>query len=356
MKKSFFEYLGIADVERVHSQILAWIFSVDCDAIDANQKNELLKNIFHLDNVPEILSVQTERNGIDILIETKKEIIVIENKIKSSLHSDQLSRYEEYCKETFPTVKPYYYYLTLIGEDSFNGNWKRISYSNIYKHLIGLKLKKDVNHSIILKEYLIFLNRLESVIIDFTQNVKSYEMVFKDGNKRKEDKIRAIYNNDNEKFIADNQLETILQRSFLISIVDDIKSAVGFVNETRGAALVDFQIQEEIHFQNRKYATLIQLQKDNIKFAFAIQGRFYVESDKGWIEQIIPMMEQLSKSNYFQYNKCNKPKSKAFVSISKKLLKNYWLIERSELIDFLETEIENGKKMNNQLNKLIESI
>ena len=45
MRKSFFEYLGIADIERVHSQFFAWIFSSDCQAIDSTYKNDLLKKL-----------------------------------------------------------------------------------------------------------------------------------------------------------------------------------------------------------------------------------------------------------------------------------------------------------------------
>src|SRR4051812_10929012 len=121
-QKSFFEYLGIAHMERMHSQMLAWIFSKDCCALNSQSKVTLLNKIFHLENDRKILNVHTESNNIDILIETDKEIIIVENKIKSSQHSNQLTRYQDYCNKNYINVKPKFYYLTFIDEDSLNDN------------------------------------------------------------------------------------------------------------------------------------------------------------------------------------------------------------------------------------------
>lgn len=353
-RKSFFEYLGIAHVERIHSQFFAWIFSTNCEAIETKKKNILLQNIFQLKTNSTIINTQTERDGIDILIQTDKEIIVIENKIKSSQHSNQLSRYKEYCDKEFPNVTKYYYFLTLIGETSDDKNWKRISYSNIYKHLKSLSLKPNDSHSVIVDEYLVFLKRLSSIVDDFTKNVKSYDMVFKDGKKKKKDKINFVYQNDNEKFIADNQLETILQKSFLVSLANKVETSKGIITDTRGDALVDFPIEWDILFDKKSYSTIIQLQQDTIKFAFTI-GDNYIGSDKQWIEKVIPKMEILSSQNKYGYKKLNKPKSKAYVSISKKLNSHYWHMNLDDLSKLIKTEIENGKSLTRDLIKLIDS-
>ena len=114
MKKSFFEYLGLADVERIHSQFLAWVLSPDCNAVNQIERKNLFREIFNVNGT--ITDIQTERNRIDILISTAKDIIVIENKIKSSQHSNQLENYRKFCKKSFPFHKIHYFFLTLIKE------------------------------------------------------------------------------------------------------------------------------------------------------------------------------------------------------------------------------------------------
>lgn len=352
--KSFFEYLGIANVERIHSQFFAWVFSSDCNAIDSDQKNELLQNIFQLDNNSQILHTETERNKIDILIQTNKEIVVVENKLKSSQHSNQLTRYKDFCDKEFPDIKKHYFFLTLIGEYTFDNNWKRISYFDIYEQFNSLELKSDTNHTVIVNEYLIFLKQLVSVVEDFKKTPHKYDMVFLDGKRKKEKKINDNYDeNINKKFIATNQLETILQKCFLGSLVDELKCHEAIISDTRGDALVDFPIKRQIEYEGKYYTTIIQLQKDTIKFAFTIHGGDYTKSQKVWIDNIILKMERLRLENNCGYKKLNKPKSKAYVSISKKINGHYWHKNLSDLTKYITAEIENGKSLSEQFIKLL---
>jgi len=339
MNKTFFEYIGIADMERIHSQILAWIFSTDCNALDESQKRELLATIFKLDAVTEIKSILTESQRIDILIETDRDLIVIENKLKSSQHSNQLERYVELFKKTHK-IRPKFYFLSLIDETVKDPNWRRISYLKIYEALFELKLG-TTPHSVILTEYIIYLGKLAGLLRDFQSDSKKYDMVFLDGKKKKADKVTFLYKTDYEKFIAENQLETILQKSFLHSLSQRIGKVSTFVTDTRGDALIDFHLKHNILFGGKKYMTMIQLQNNVIKFAFVISVK-YGASRKDWIKDVIPKMEQLGVENRFGYVKCNRPKTKAYISISKKLTQNYWHMSMEELVAFIEGEIENG--------------
>jgi len=96
-QKGFFEFIAAADSEKVHSQTIGWIFSKNCNVFEPNEKSEILNALLNQkskkneDLTPE--KVLVEFNDIDILIETKKCLIVIENKIKSSQHSNQLFKY-----------------------------------------------------------------------------------------------------------------------------------------------------------------------------------------------------------------------------------------------------------------------
>ncbi len=351
MTKSFFEYLGLADMERIHSQFIAWVLSGDCNAIESLDRQNLFNNIFNLGG--QITEIQTERNRIDILISTPTDIIVVENKIKSSQHSNQLENYKQYCNKVFPGHRKHFFFLTLIDEKTNDMDWQRLSYSTIFNHLSTLRLKANNTHSSIISEYLVFLERLVSVFQHFKENVKDYDIVFLDGKKRKHDKKRSDYKNENEWFIASNQLETILQKSFMSMLVEHVKTPIGFVTDTRGDALVDFPLRNNIEFGGRYYSTIIQLQEDTIKFAFAISGNEYAKSKKEWVLKAIPLMKKLSEQNSFGYRKLNQPKSKAYISISKKLDGHYWHRSLNDLTKYLRTEIDNGKEMTNTLTKLL---
>ncbi len=351
--KSFFEYLGSAGLEKIHSQILAWLFSEDCNALNNEQKMSLLKKIFNIDIDSPIQNTRTEYEQIDILIETENAIIVIENKIKSSQHSNQLKRYEEFCEQNFQNKKKYYCYLSLVEECIYSEKWLKVSYAQIYDEIKHLQIDNSRNHGVILNEYMIFLNRLTSVLTDFNANYKNYKMVFTDGGKTKEAKRKMTYEHDNEAFIAKNQLETILQKSFLYRLTHEIKP-LPLIRETRGDALVNFYIECNIQLGERAgFETYLQIQGNIIKFVFAINGYELDKSNKEWVEDVIPKMEELSKNNDLGYNKLNKPKSKAYISISKKMAKPYWEEEMEDLKTYIDTEIKNGTKLTNELLKAL---
>ena len=341
--KSFFEYLGLADVERIHSQFLAWVLSTNCNALDQKERDHLLLDLFGISGP--ITSIQTERNRIDILIETPTDVIVIENKMKSSQHSNQLAIYEAYVNETYPNHSPHYFFLTLVNEKTSKQIWKRLTYSLLFKKLSSLKIISGTNHSVILAEYLLFLQRLDEVVTDFHSHVQQYDMVFLDRKKKKHEKIESDYKTENEWFIASNQLETILQKSFLIALVDEVKNPVGRISETRGDALVDFKIESDLQFEGRLYSTALQLQGETIKFTFAIQSSDYLTSKKQWIENIIPLFKQLIQENSYGYKKLNKPKNLAYLSISKKLDKYYWQRTLPELAGFIQEQMQHCKEM-----------
>lgn len=347
--KSFFEYLGLADAERVHSQFIAWVLSKNCNALDPKERDLLLFNLFGVSGPLE--SIQTERNGIDILLVTETDVIVIENKLKSSQHSDQLAKYEEYIKKVYSKHIPHFFFLTLVNEKATQNPWNPLNYSILYKQLSRVKIIPGSNHGVILTEYLLFLKRLYEVITDFHENVRQYDVVFLDGKKKKHEKKEEDYKSENEWFIASNQLETILQKSFLIRLVDEVENPVGLISETRGDALVDFKIESNLTFEGRLYSTALQLQGETIKFTFAIQNSNYLTSKKQWIQNIIPFFVELNQENTFGYKKLNKPKNLAYLSISKKMEKYYWQLSLPELADLIHKEIKNCKAMTKQLKK-----
>lgn len=164
---NFFDAIGIADMEKVHSAVIGWMLSCNCSAFNITTKSELLQDIFQVkknDRVEQFDSIEVyiEWRNIDILILTKNKCWVIENKIKSSQHSDQLNRYakilncqklmsprqfQKYLEnpKSFETKNlkdnPYkdyekaYCFLTLIHEkpitDEDKAEWKNTHYSQL---------------------------------------------------------------------------------------------------------------------------------------------------------------------------------------------------------------------------------
>lgn len=89
---------------------------------------------FDLENI----IVDRERNikelgRVDLVIENKEKLIIIEMKIDAGDQEEQLKRYSDYCKKTGKEYK--IYYLTLFGTDaseySTGGDEKNVDYTPI---------------------------------------------------------------------------------------------------------------------------------------------------------------------------------------------------------------------------------
>ena len=97
-KKGFFEWIAAADAEKVHSQTIGWILSDECEVFSKEERKSILQELFFGQSekfdIGCIESVDVEINDIDIQITCKNCLIVIENKLKSSQHSNQLFKYE----------------------------------------------------------------------------------------------------------------------------------------------------------------------------------------------------------------------------------------------------------------------
>ena len=116
----FFEKLGLADKEKIHSQIISWLFSQELQLIDKSTKKALYLKLFKCE-LPENYAVYTEWKNMDVVFldltgDKPKEALVIENKLKSELHSNAIRtdlRVLEFAKNETPS--------TLIAEELSTG-------------------------------------------------------------------------------------------------------------------------------------------------------------------------------------------------------------------------------------------
>jgi len=89
------------------------------------------------------LSVRREYHGIDILLLSEKQnfSVIIENKVESGEHSNQLSRYYSQIQKEFPDWKKLGVFLTPDGETASDNRYLPISYLSV------CELIEDIIHS-----------------------------------------------------------------------------------------------------------------------------------------------------------------------------------------------------------------
>lgn len=88
--------------------------------------------------------VTREHQNIDVLIRDapNRLVVIIENKVDSKQHSDQLVKYYEYVTKTYPGYRLLSVYLTLDGDDPENDKYVAFSHSKV-RGLIQEVLSKD---------------------------------------------------------------------------------------------------------------------------------------------------------------------------------------------------------------------
>lgn len=150
---NIFDSLRIARTEIRHSNFLAWLLdpgeshgqgdlfikAVLMDLLRNAPKERRPFSPIELDGVELAgVSVRREWRNIDLLIECRSPpfIAIIENKVDSGEHSNQLQRYEGIASELLPSDRPrMFVYLTPDGEDASDEDWIPYSYADLHRVL-----------------------------------------------------------------------------------------------------------------------------------------------------------------------------------------------------------------------------
>ena len=196
-----FETLSTVRTEIRHSNVLAWFLNLN----ETHSLNDYFLKKFielvYLNNTNiykdfrfediflwnyENVEVYREKKLIDILIvdNTKKFVIIIENKIDSIEHGDQLKDYQKAIEEEYNDYKKMYVYLTKNGEESSNSKlWGTFSYEIILEQIMDECVKKTDS-------------KVKEFIIDYQTILRRYIV----GDSRIEEICRKIYNNHKKSF------------------------------------------------------------------------------------------------------------------------------------------------------------
>ena len=344
--KNFFNAIGVASMEKIHSAMIAWILD------DKNDKNivkeqseeslfatfpkevrsEILCKMFGIEYKREFESIQThvEWNDIDIMIETidknNREIWVIENKLKTPEHKSnsdkkriwQTEKYVKLIQKEFKGLNHHYMLLSLGGDEAKYKtevvSWNSFSYSDLYE-LLNEKYKEqeEIVEYRQIKEYIYSIERMITELENFKDKPSSYSIVF-EPKKKKEKKAKLLLEehlNENVKkayYILENGLETIFQKEFLKKIVDDaqlktLKEGM-VIDEDNGTAEFDYTIA-----RFDKYAKvdddgnlLFQIQFQNGAFKVVIIHQNYRNNKPEHFEDIYGNKDKLDGRWYNIFN------------------------------------------------------
>lgn len=367
-KSTFFNKIGMADMERVHSAVIGWMLSDECMAFDIAVRSNILNNLFSgsdTDKVYTKIESHLEWEDIDILFETddsqgNKDCWIIENKIKTSQHSDQLTKYEDIINKNYQDSNKHFAYLTLIDEkaSSESGLWRNVTYGRLVQLLSeSIKDLQNSTDAVILKEYYYTIQQLDNAAQEFIKNPGNYPNVFTDG--CKSNKKKQYGTSELSRFIGMNNLETIFQKMYFKKVLDEVldECSVPYekwrVGETRGNA--DFAIHFD-NYPNPKekddFHFSVSFQAGTFKFAisrayFNEKGKLdeYIESVHAWEDDF----EKLQKA-FPKYNRLNTGKSRARISISWHIGKEedkewYEWMDKKTFKSIVKQEFETAYKM-----------
>ena len=269
-----FETLSIVRAEIRHSNVLAWLLNPNeshnlkdyfikefIKSVYQNNKKTLshLKPedlyLWDFDNV----EVFRERHRIDILVvdNDNKFLIIIENKIDSNEHGDQLSKYKNIVDREYPDFKKMFIYLTKTGEEASDSNiWGSYSYEVILNDLIGGCINKTnskirnfiEDYQDILRRYIVGDNRLEEMCRKiYYKHKKALDLIYeyKPDTTLEISKHLLDYVSSNEDIIEKHSIKTIVRFSdkILESINDKYRNVDSDTYWVRDNSIILYELK-----------------------------------------------------------------------------------------------------------------
>ena len=356
-------------MERVHSAVIGWMLSDDCEAFGSVVKSGLLCQLFGEEpsRVFSKIKVNVEVFNIDILIETEdknniKECWIIENKIKSSQHSDQLDKYVRIITERFkviPEKNHHFCFLTLIDEKPQGDSqqrWKNFTYEKLFAMLAIALVTENKNHKhwIILNEYAKCIKEMNDTLSDFLYHPTNYPHVFTDGSKKKDEKdeqyLQHISGESGKygRYISECGLETIFQKCYLSKLWNEYlttttKEHKWNISESRGNAALDIHYPMiEDNSTREKYYTQIEFQNGTFKVQITLskettfQKNIFLNRWERVFEEIRNELNNGKKTGRWRKNLSKSNNNSRYISLSFKV-DNWWEKNLSDVWKMIET-------------------
>jgi hypothetical protein len=282
-KLSLFEYLGVADQERIHTQILAWMLHPKNSPLNELDFKLLYETLFktNLECRTSIEQVITEYKHVDLLILLNGKVISLENKFKSKQSYNQLKNYKEIIDSEFPSKTKEYYFLTISHEKANVEGWNDLDYKIILDFLNSIEETKFNKY---LDDYRTLLQKLLQAREYFLSKCNCRNLIFERSGLKNSERIKNTNNNQKyEKelsFILNNKLELLYTQIFFAKIIENLRNKalesknISYeLSESNGKALIHFHFNDLIF--NLPTITRKKLNIENdilIGFGFQIQG------------------------------------------------------------------------------------
>lgn len=192
------------------------------------------RNIFDADYIDlQHIEIRREWRNIDILLILKDDIVLIENKVDSIDHSDQLKRYHAIANDTFPDKIKHYVYLTPDSSNPHDEEARDIYINYSYVQIINI-----INSMLLLYKNSIS-QKLYFYLSDYVTSVKRELLMNDDLNEI----ALKVYNAHKEAFdfIFENKPDPA---TFLYPYFKNIIEASGFIIGSKNKGCVKFTTKE----------------------------------------------------------------------------------------------------------------
>lgn len=375
-KRSFFDLLALADVERVHSSVIGWLLSDECEALTIEQRSAALNALFGIEEkaVYKTISMKLEWENIDILWETEDEhkakaCWILENKIKSAQHSGQLDNYAKKMKTQvqaeYKDHRLHYCFLTIIGErarssqaDYYNATYARLV-DILSPYFVGEEIK--TTDWLIASEYFKTIRRMTEVTQAFLSKPQDFERVFLDGNKgmaakEKHYRVQKISLSEDAQYISDRGMETLMQKHYLHDVINEIEPNLDaaeikwcHVGETRGNADMGFHFEDyQRAGEDKAYHFDLSFQAGTFKFAVSYKYGTKESRDPSVRHDFTRRWEGIFQGlkKEYQCSQINRGKSLSRISISYPIEPKAWYaMSREAFVTAIKQELAKATQM-----------
>lgn len=373
-KRNFFDLIALADVERVHSAVIGWLLSDECEALSKEERSKVLNKLFGLPEeraIYEACKMRLEWENIDILWLTKNsngedECWILENKIKSSQHSDQLKTYKGTInKSEYQNYTQHYCFLTVIGEPAKCS--EEIYHNTTYGTLIEILesyFSAGASSSsadwIMANEYFKAIQQMTKVTKTFIENPTSFPYVFLDGNKGMQVKLDGYKGKNltnDEMYIAQRGMETLMQKYYFFDVIKEVIDSLNspqinswHVGETRGNADMGFHFEEYIdRHDDKDYHFDISFQAGTFKFAVSYKYKDAVSRDPKVRQEFTNRWENifLSLKNVYKCTQINRGKSRSRISICFPMVSEveWYKLSKKDFVASIKKEVQKAIQM-----------
>lgn len=378
-KRSFFDLLALADVERVHSSVIGWLLSDDCEALTIEQRSAALNTLFGIGetSVYKTISMKLEWEHIDILWLTEDEhggkaCWVLENKIKSAQHSDQLNQYAKKIAEALQSEYkehlPHFCFLTIVGEraKSSHADYHNITYSGLVD-ILSPYFEGDLTNTtdrLIASEYFKTIRRMTEVTQAFLAKPQDFERVFLDGNKGMTAKMKLYSNerivlNGDALYIAERGMETLMQKHYLLDVIREIETDLNafaikwwHVGETRGNADMGFHFEDyQKAGEDKAYHFDLSFQAGTFKFAVSYNYSKADSKDPNVRCDFIQRWEGifLKLKEKYKCSQINRGRSRSRISISYSIEPKAWYaMPREAFVAVIKQELAKATQIKDE--------